>query len=123
MVYTTSERHSALNSDNHRYAWSLSSLRIDEAQACTSDRFEPNGSPHESNAVSQGGHELAQGSFSNLFACSGDDDWYRIRLNAGDSLDADITFDRLQGDLDLELYAADGQISSPKVRAYKVENL
>ena len=108
-LYYVRARHSALNTENHRYAWGLSSLRIDEAQACTSDRFEPNGSPHEANAVSQGAYELAQGSFTGLFACSGDDDWYRIRLDEGDSLDAEITFDRLQGDLDLELYAADGQ--------------
>ena len=108
-LYFVRAKHSALNSTNHRYAWSVSALRIDEAQACTSDRFEPNGSPHEANALSQGAYEIAQGSFTELFACSGDDDWYRIRLEAGDSLDAEISFDRLQGDLDLELYAADGQ--------------
>jgi PKD repeat protein len=108
-LYFIRATHSELDQADNRYAWALAPLRIDEAQACSSDRFEPNGSPHEIDGVSMGAEAVGNGSFSELFACVNDDDWYRITLEAGDALDAEIIFDRLSGDLDLELYEADGQ--------------
>ena len=101
--------HSSYDRDNQPLAWAVTALRIDEVQACTADRFEPNGSPHEVDGVTQGATSVGVGSFPELFTCVGDDDWYRITLDEGDALTAEITFDRLRGDLDLELYEADGQ--------------
>jgi hypothetical protein len=101
--------HSSYDSENQPLAWAVASLRIDEVQSCDADRFEPNGSPHEPDGVTLGASEVGSGTFPELFACVGDDDWYRITLDEGDALNAEITFDRLRGDLDLELYEADGQ--------------
>lgn len=106
-TYWLRVKHSG--SDQYSYAWAITPLRIDQEQACTTDEFEPNGSPHEANALSTSAVDLTAGQYSDLYACSGDDDWYRIRLEEGDALDATITFNATAGDLDLALYAADGQ--------------
>ncbi len=108
-LYYIRASHSSLNNGEARFAWAVSPIRIDQAQACTADQFEPNGSPHEPDGVSIGAQGVNSGTFEELFACAGDDDWYRISLGEGDALSAEISFDRLSGDLDLELYAADGQ--------------
>ena len=108
-LYYLRVQHSALDDEENRYAWASTPLRIDREQACASDRFEPNGSPHEVEGVSLGAQAVGNGNFAGLFACVRDDDWYRLSLNEGDALNATINFDRLSGDLDLELYEADGQ--------------
>jgi PKD repeat protein len=89
--------------------WAIAPLRIDEAQACTSDDFEPNGSPLEPNGLNQRAAELSSGTYSDLYTCDGDDDWYRVRLEADDALSALIEFNTQEGDLDLALYDADGE--------------
>lgn len=42
--------------------------------------------------------------------CAGDDDWYKVDLNAGDSLRAELLFSQSVGDLDLRLYDVTGQL-------------
>ena len=101
--------HGSLDQENARFAWAVTPIRIDPEQACTADIFEPNGSPHETNQLSLGARPIEAGVTEGLFACVGDDDWYRLSLSEGDALDIEITFDRPRGDLDLELYASDGQ--------------
>lgn len=43
------------------------------------------------------------GSYNNLRSCDGDDDWYAIHLDAGQTLDAYLTFTHAQGDIDVHL--------------------
>ena len=88
--------------------WTVASLRVDEAQACTADNFEPNGSPYEPNGVVQQAYTVTPGTYADLYACVGDDDWYRVSLVAGEALDARITFEHSNGDLDMALYDIDG---------------
>jgi|GEM_PF-1982422 len=94
--------------DEDGWWWAAAPLRVDEARACTADPYEPNGSPHEQGGLAARAADLAAGSYADLYACDGDDDWYRVRLEAGEALGAQITFSAREGDLDLALYAADG---------------
>lgn len=83
-------------------------LRVDADQACRADAFEPNGSPYEANGQVQRAAALPPGVHEGLFACLGDDDWYAVRLAAGERLEVTINFTARDGDLDLALYAPDG---------------
>jgi hypothetical protein len=68
---------------------------------CTNDGFEPNngsGSPTASEA----------GTFRDLKICAGDEDWYRVQIPASHFLGAGIGFTQANGQLELDLYAADG---------------
>jgi PKD repeat protein len=93
----------------NRESWASAPIRIDEAQACTADQFEPNGSPHEQNGVNQQAESIMPGVYDQLYTCVGDDDWYRITLAAGEALNASITFTHSAGDLELALYDSDAQ--------------
>lgn len=90
------------------WSWAVTPLRVNASDACTSDLFEPNGSPYEDDGVSQSAYEITPGNYENLYSCEGDDDWYRVRVEEGEALNASITFNRFEGDLDLVLYAPDG---------------
>jgi len=90
------------------WTWAVTPIRVSASDACTSDMFEPNGSPFELEGVSLSAYELSPGSYEALYACQGDDDWYRVRVEEGEALSASISFNRLEGDLDLALYAPDG---------------
>ena len=68
------------------------------------DAFEDDDGPAQSQGVALG-QELPDRSI-----CPGDEDWYGIDLNAGDTLVVDLLFDQVEAlsDLDLFLYAPDG---------------
>jgi len=90
------------------WSWAVTPVRVDEASACETDALEPNGSPFEEGGVTLSARELSAGSYESLYACQGDDDWYRVRVEEGEALSASINFNRSEGDLDLVLYAPDG---------------
>ncbi len=69
---------------------------------CAADGFEPNNTAATAAAV------IPQ-TFQSLVLCPGDDDWYKVRLNTGDSLQASIAFTHsAEGDLDLVVLRPDG---------------
>jgi hypothetical protein len=43
------------------------------------------------------------GLISNLRSCDGDDDWYAVQLDAGETIDVYLTFTHTQGDIDVHL--------------------
>ena len=88
--------------------WAAAPVRVDAARACTADAYEPNGSPYEQGGLTTRAADLEAGSYTDLYTCDGDDDWYRVRLEAGDALSAQISFATREGDLDLALYEANG---------------
>ncbi len=90
------------------HLWAVAPLRIDALRACNSDIFEPNGSPYEIDGINQNATSIMSGNYQGLYACSGDDDWYRISVGANQALSATIQFNSADGDLDLALYQADG---------------
>lgn len=52
---------------------------------------------------------VADGTYNNLTVCDQlDPDWYALVLQPGESLDATITFDTSEGDLDMHLWAQPG---------------
>ena len=108
MAYYVLIELDGVDGSRDNWTWAVTPLRVDESSACTSDEFEPNGSPFEADGVSRSAYELSAGSYDELYACEGDDDWYRVRVEEGEALSAAINFNRLEGDLDLALYAPDG---------------
>lgn len=82
-------------------------LRVDREDACLADPFEPNASPYEEGAVALEA-VVEPGTYPDLVACEGDDDWYAVALMPGQRLTAGIDFDPAEGDLEMALYAPDG---------------
>ncbi len=82
-------------------------LRVDRDDACEADVFEPNASPYEEGAVPIEA-VVEPGEYDGLVACQGDDDWYAVALEPGQRLTAGIDFDPADGDLEMALYAPDG---------------
>ena len=72
---------------------------------CEDDDWEPSNLPSQAIPVLSG--DIAE----DMTICKGDEDWYQIDLNAGDTLVVDLLFDqfRFDQDLDLYLYDVDGQ--------------
>ncbi len=70
--------------------------------ACINDRYEPNNDPAHAT-------ELPDGHYENLQICAGDQDWFAVDLPANSFLDAQTTFSRASGDLDMYLIDASGQ--------------
>lgn len=71
---------------------------------CLNDLLEPDNRSIEA-------HLLAEGSgprFDELKLCQGDADWYKIEVRAGTFLTVDARFLQKDGDIDLQLYLADG---------------
>ena len=89
-LYYLRATFATLDQGESRFARAVSPIRIDQEQACTADRYEPNGSPHEPNGLTVSARAIESGSTEELFACAGDDDWYRLSLAEGDALDAEI---------------------------------
>lgn len=84
-------------------------LRVDRNDACEADVFEPNASPYEEGAVALEA-VVEPGEYDGLVACQGDDDWYAVVLQPGQRLTAGIDFDPADGDLEMALYAPDGNV-------------
>ncbi|MCX8036566.1 MAG: PPC domain-containing protein, partial [Candidatus Sumerlaeia bacterium] len=75
-------------------------------------RFEPNDYRHQARTVTEG-------AYANLFGAN--PDYYRIRLNAGDTLLAGIVYDSRLADLDLAVLDPYGQLLSASSRAGDVD--
>ena len=80
----------------------------DVAVPCVDDVFDVMGGNDAAGAavgVEDGDRRGVQ--YGGLQVCSGDDDWYRIEVGAGDGLEVDLWFDHSVGDLDVGLYRAE----------------
>ena len=72
-------------------------------EVCVDDAFEDN----DSLAVSAG---IVAGAWPALAACPGDDDYYSLNLEEGETLDVDLAFAHDEGNLDLRLVDPDGAV-------------
>ena len=88
---------------------SFTRVRLDSDAACEADSLEPNLSPYEPGAEEPRAAPIATGRYDNLSTCDGNDDWLSIELAAGERLEVEARFDAREGDIDLELYATDGE--------------
>lgn len=61
---------------------------------------------HEPNDACASATTLSPGTYNNLVVKSTREDWYRIQLNAGDSLTATATFSDPDGDIDMQLFGS-----------------
>jgi len=86
----------------------FSALRVDADEACAPDGLEPNASPFEAGDEALP-RVIEGGAYANLFSCRGDDDWYAVDLEAGQSLQVTVEFQNAEGDLDAVLYGSDGE--------------
>jgi hypothetical protein len=78
------------------------SLVVNSTQgACENDLFEPNDQPFQAPLQGIGSLETT--------ICPGDRDWFQIQVMANQTIIADLEFQHAYGDLDLFLYASDGQ--------------
>lgn len=68
---------------------------------CQEDNREQNDSLGAASAVNAG-------TINNLRSCDGDDDWYAVQLDAGETLDLYLTFTHTQGDIDVRVTNAAG---------------
>lgn len=82
---------------------------------CFEDGSEPNDSLEQAAQVQRGRTER-------LGRC-GNDDWFGVLVQAGESLQARIEFDHARGDLDLELLRADGTVLDASRSATGVEQV
>jgi len=71
------------------------------AGGCATDGYENNDSAATATAI-------VPGAYAGLTACSGDEDFFSITLLPGDKLSVNVTFPHNQGDIDLQLQAANG---------------
>ena len=81
-----------------------------KSAACADDNLEPNNKPEEAELITEG-------TFQGLSVCDTetspiDEDWFKLMLNSGESINATIKFDHSQGDLDMLLYQ-DGDFKNP----------
>lgn len=72
-----------------------------EATRCENDPAEPDSTPDLAKRIDIGSSTAAK-------ICPSDADWFRIPVPAGKAIKVSAAFDHRYGDLDLELYAADG---------------
>ncbi len=70
-------------------------------QQCENDPFEPNDGVGAATA-------LEEGSYADCKICPEDEDWYAVQLPAGHWLGAGIFYTRANGQLEIDLFAADG---------------
>jgi len=75
---------------------------VSRGTPCDDDAFEPNDT-----AVAA--LPIAAGVYGPLQICPGDEDWFVMERTPGQHLEVGIEFPALQGDLDLDLIAGDGQ--------------
>ena len=69
---------------------------------CETDIHEPNNSPPAASNLAPGAHSLA--------LCTDGDDWYSIDVLEGESFVANVLFDELDGDINVELYDGVGSL-------------
>ncbi len=74
-------------------------------EPCQDDAFDnvnPNNSPDEATGIEDG--NTLRGQFGALIACNREEDWYQIDVAEGDGIEADISFNTADGDVDMELF-------------------
>ena len=77
---------------------------------CSSDDFEPNGSSSQAAFIAEGfAGSSTEGSFS-AHACPEEDDWFAFGVEAGVTLWLGVYFENAEGDIDIALYASDGEL-------------
>jgi hypothetical protein len=82
-------------------------IDLDRPLDCSDGGTEPNDTPALATSLSPGVH-------AGLLICDTDppdQDWYSVQVAAGERLHATITFDNDDGDLDLHLFDASGQVA------------
>ncbi len=79
-------------------------LTIPGGGCCVNDIHEPDNSPEEANPAQDGTI------YEDMVICEGDEDWFAIFLNGGETLVVDVLFDQTnpKEDLDVYLYDTDG---------------
>jgi hypothetical protein len=80
------------------------SVELSDRGCCLDDPFEEDDGPNTA-------HDTANGDTSNVrVVCPGNEDWYRVVLNAGQEVSVDLIFDHQENtdDLDLFFYDTDG---------------
>ncbi|MEW5855245.1 MAG: PPC domain-containing protein [Myxococcota bacterium] len=82
---------------------------------CTDDAFEDNDTSAAATAVTPGSR--------NGQVCSGDDDYYRITLGAGETIQVDVLFTDADGDLDLRLRDSNQAVVASSTSTNDDENL
>ncbi len=73
-----------------------------EEAPCAPDPWEPNDS------VADATSGVTDGALTGSMICPGDADWFRFDLGSGETLTVSTLFEHAYGDLDAELFAADG---------------
>ncbi len=66
--------------------------------SCVEDAREPNDS-------SAAALPLGPGAYRGLAVCGGDDDWFSVQVNTGDTLTVSLRFTHADGDVDLDLFS------------------
>jgi hypothetical protein len=64
---------------------------------CTDDAY-------EENDTCSAAAPIAPGTYPDLQICSGDDDWFAVDLQAGDTIRITLNFTHANGDIDMQLY-------------------
>lgn len=78
-------------------------MNVSAVASCFTDRFEPNNTQATARA-------LTAGAYSDLAACPGDDDFYALSLTAGVPVSVNLAFSHVEGDIDMVLLDAAGNI-------------
>ncbi len=106
-LFVSADADAAVEEPDDENNRASAALRVDAVQACEADALEPNRSPLGGGGAPASA-PVPPGVHANLTTCREDDDWYAVELNAAERLDVSVTFTAADGDLDLELYDADG---------------
>lgn len=82
---------------------------VNTPDECVDDSFDEatsNGLPNSASAVIA--HTSPTNTQYALTLCPGDEDWYQLRVNAGDGIEVDLTFPHDEGDIDARLFRLNG---------------
>jgi hypothetical protein len=86
---------------NHMLDPPLCQRRIPD---CLNDLREPDDVPAQASLLA----EATGPAYADLQLCPGDDDWYKIEIHGATYLTIDARFRQIDGDIDIELFLADG---------------
>jgi hypothetical protein len=78
-------------------------VTVSSGGTCTDDTYEHNDTQAAAVLISPG-------QFNRLQICPSDPDWYKINVDGGSTIQVDITFVHANGDLDLKLLDASGNV-------------
>ncbi|MFH1811761.1 MAG: PPC domain-containing protein [Pseudomonadota bacterium] len=86
-----------LGMDNAENAYQLV-VAVTPGSTCANDAFELNDTSAQAAALTAGSHTAK--------ICAGDQDWYRVSVNANSTLRVDLTFTHAAGNIDLKIFDA-----------------